>query len=118
MIIPILNSTFFALTTTYYARWFYMAILIMSLASIKALEENIKLENGYLTAGVLLGAFTFLTLLFSLNEKPVVYHLSYFLVNVLIALFGYIGLYFVFKFKNTKYNPMYPNKAIKTFTRK
>lgn len=102
MIIPILNSTFFALTTTYYARWFYMAILIMSLASIKALEENIKLENGYLTAGVLLGAFTFLTLLFSLNEKPVVYHLSYFLVNVLIALFGYIGLYFVFKFKNNK----------------
>lgn len=102
MIIPILNSTFFALTTTYYARWFYMAILIMALASIKALEENIKIEHGYLTAGVLLGLFTFITLLFSLNDKQVVYHLSYFLINVLIALFGYIGLYIVFKFKNNK----------------
>ena len=102
MIIPILNSTFFALTTTYYARWFYMVIIIMSLASIKALEENIKIEHGYLTAGVLLGVFTLLTLLFSLNEKQVVYHLSYFLVNVLIALFGYIGLYFVYKLKNNK----------------
>lgn len=102
MIIPILNSSFFAFTTSYYARWFYMPILIMSLASAKALEENIKLEHGYLTAGILLGLFTFITLLFSLNDKQVIYHLSYFLINILIALFGYIGLYIIYKFKNKK----------------
>lgn len=102
MIIPILNSSFFAFTTSYYARWFYMPILIMSLASVKALEENIKLEYGYLTTGILLGLFTFITLLFSLNDKQVIYHLSYFLINILIALFGYIGLYLIYKFKNKK----------------
>lgn len=102
MIIPILNSTFFAFTTAYYARWFYMAILIMSLATAKSLEENIKLEHGYLTTGILLGLFTFITLLFSLNDKQVIYHLSYVLINILIALFGYIGLYIVYKFKNNK----------------
>lgn len=40
MIVPILNSSFFAFKINYYARWFYMPILIMSLLSIKALEEN------------------------------------------------------------------------------
>lgn len=102
MIIPILNSTFFALTTSYYARWFYMAILIMSLASAKALEENIKLENGYLIMALLFSIFIFLTLLYSLNNKQVVYHFSYFLINILISLFGYIGLYLAYKFKNNK----------------
>lgn len=102
MVIPILNSTFFAFTTTYYARWFYMAILIMSLASAKALEENIKLEHGYLAAGIILVSFIFLTLMFSLGESQVVYHFSYLLINILIALFGYLGLYFVYKFKRNK----------------
>lgn len=102
MIIPILNSTFFAFTTAYYARWFYMAILIMSLASAKALEEDIKLEHGYLTAGIVFAFFIILTLLFSLGESKVVYHFSYLLINILIALIGYIGLYIVYKFKNNK----------------
>lgn len=102
MIIPILNSSFFAFTTAYYARWFYMPILIMSLASAKAIEENIKLEHGYLTTGILLGAFLFLTLIFCLKNDNAVYHISYLLINMLIALFGYVGLYIVYKFKNKK----------------
>ena len=102
MIIPILNSSFFAFATSYYARWFYMPILIMSLATIKALEENIKLEHGYITAGLLLGIFLFITLAFSLNENQIVYHESYVIINAIIVLFGYIGLYSIYKFKNNK----------------
>ncbi len=37
--IPILNSLFSALTWNYYARWFYMPLLLMALATVLSLEE-------------------------------------------------------------------------------
>ena len=33
-LVPILNSTFYAFNTSYYARWFYMPILMMSLMTV------------------------------------------------------------------------------------
>ncbi len=39
-LIPILNSSFFAFNSSYYARWFYMPILMMCLASLHALEDK------------------------------------------------------------------------------
>lgn len=38
--IPILNSSFILFNSSYYARWFYMPILIMCLMTAKILEEN------------------------------------------------------------------------------
>lgn len=38
--VPILNSSFTAFNKSYYARWFYMLILMMSLATIKVLDEG------------------------------------------------------------------------------
>lgn len=37
--IPGLNSLFIMLNNSYYARWFYMPVLLMSLASIRAVED-------------------------------------------------------------------------------
>lgn len=37
--VPILNSAFYAFNTAYYARWFYMPILMMSLASVMLFED-------------------------------------------------------------------------------
>ncbi len=39
-LVPIFNSAFSAFNSAYYARWFYMPILIMALATAKALEEG------------------------------------------------------------------------------
>lgn len=39
-LIPILNSTFYLFRSNYYARWFYMPILLMALATAKAFEEK------------------------------------------------------------------------------
>ena len=39
-LIPGLNSLFILLNHSYYARWFYMPILLMSLATIRALEQS------------------------------------------------------------------------------
>lgn len=38
-LVPILNSAFYAFNTSYYARWFYMPILIMSLATVILTED-------------------------------------------------------------------------------
>lgn len=38
-LVPILNSLFSALNWNYYARWFYMPLLMMSLATVIALED-------------------------------------------------------------------------------
>lgn len=38
--VPILNSAFYAFNTAYYARWFYMPILMMSLATVSLTEDS------------------------------------------------------------------------------
>ena len=46
--IPVLNSSFYALNSSYYARWYYMPVLIMCAATLKALEDgSIDLEKGF-----------------------------------------------------------------------
>ena len=50
MFIPILNSSPFLFTTKYYARWFYMPSLILSLLSIKCIEENLSIKAGIITS--------------------------------------------------------------------
>ena len=46
--VPILNSAFYAFNTAYYARWFYMPILLMSLATVSLTEDStINWSYGY-----------------------------------------------------------------------
>ncbi|MBQ3817200.1 MAG: YfhO family protein [Clostridia bacterium] len=39
-LVPVLNSAFYAFNSSYYARWFYMPILIMCLATVMLTEET------------------------------------------------------------------------------
>ncbi len=46
--VPILNSAFYAFNTAYYARWFYMPILMMCLATISLTEDSkVNWSVGY-----------------------------------------------------------------------
>lgn len=45
-LVPVLNSAFYAFNTAYYARWFYMPILMMVLASVVLIEDS-KVDWGY-----------------------------------------------------------------------
>lgn len=38
--VPVLNSAFYAFNSSYYARWFYMPILMMSLATVMLTEDR------------------------------------------------------------------------------
>ena len=46
--VPVLNSMFFLFNSSYYARWFYMPVLIMALASAKGISEpDVDLARGF-----------------------------------------------------------------------
>lgn len=54
-LVPVLNSAFILFNNSYYARWYYMPLLLMALASVRALETpGIDLKKGM----VLTGGFT------------------------------------------------------------
>lgn len=47
-LVPILNSAFYAFNTAYYARWFYMPILMMCLATVSLTEDrSVDWSVGY-----------------------------------------------------------------------
>lgn len=54
--IPIFNSAFYAFNGSYYARWFYMPILIMAMMTAIAMDDvQISLKQGiWISGGVLL----------------------------------------------------------------
>lgn len=56
-LVPILNSAFYAFNASYYARWFYMPILLMCLATAICFEDSkIEWTRGYRwTLGITLG---------------------------------------------------------------
>lgn len=52
--VPILNSMFYAFNSSYYARWYYLPVLMMCLATMHALEdEDIDLRGGVRTTLIL-----------------------------------------------------------------
>ena len=61
--IPILNSMFYTFNGSYYARWFYMPILIMAMMTAYALDNpKIKWRGGLITCGAFLIGFGVISL--------------------------------------------------------
>ena len=74
-LVPILNSSFYAFNASYYARWYYMPLLIAALATLRSLDD----EDIDLAAGAKLSAiFTFILIIFGLlpTKKDDVWHLG------------------------------------------
>lgn len=68
--IPILNSAFYALNGSYYARWFYMPILILAMMTAHTLDdENAKPNPGIKACAVMLAAFAVIAILPKKDEN-------------------------------------------------
>ncbi len=62
---PILNSAFTAFNTSYYARWFFMPILIMCLATVMAVEDReVEWSSAFKWVGFITAAFSLVIGLF------------------------------------------------------
>lgn len=62
--VPILNSSFILFNNSYYARWFYMPILIMCLMTAKVIDDNKDdLRKGFIPCAALAAVFVGIGLL-------------------------------------------------------
>lgn len=115
--VPVLNSAFYMFNDAYYARWFYMPILIMCLATALAIEDSsVDWKKPYINvciitaviAGVI-GLFPrketdsteFKIGLFTEPENPM--YLARFLVTVGIAVLGLVTLGFLLWHKRRRF---------------
>ena len=103
MLIPILNSSFFAFTNVYYARWFYMPTLIMSLLSVKCLDENISIKSGAIITIILFAIFALsLCYIYFVLDIRILYHKTNFLIYLFAFVVCFISLCILMKYsKNT-----------------
>ena len=125
--VPVLNSMFFLFNTQYYARWYFMPILIGCLATALVLDRG---KPSDFTFGVLLqsGLFLFMVLVFFLPSKTeegklVMFNMSenakYFKVDALVTLamtlMLLIGAFFIRK-KLARIRILYVMTAISCVT--
>ncbi len=54
-LVPVLNQSFSMFNSAYYARWYYMPILIAVMVSVRALEEGISFKPGIIACSVVFG---------------------------------------------------------------
>lgn len=101
MVIPILNSTFYLFNRVPYARWFYMPSLILSLMSIKCLEEKQNTNVGLVTT--ILGYIVFILLFFYFSKDGnIIYYKRFFIIICAFAIINLIASVIISKIKNEK----------------
>lgn len=104
MLIPILNSSFTAFSPIFYSRWFYMPILLMSLASCKILEEkNIKYRYGILVC-IIMWIIFLIILIYEKNKgMKIIFNKEYFLFYISLTVIGFILTLILLYIKNSRY---------------
>lgn len=74
MFVPILNSAFSAFNSAYYARWFYMPMLMMALMTVLALERHREAFSfGLKTTGIVAAAFALISVFPSYEDGEIVF---------------------------------------------
>nr|WP_290443412.1 YfhO family protein [Sporolactobacillus kofuensis] len=107
-LVPLLNSFFYVFNASYYARWFYMPVLIMALMSAVALEqrEHIQLKKSLLITATALAVLSAFLLFYPWSEtqKSGVFHYDQFLFYLTTAAAGLAATYYlVWRFRNARY---------------
>lgn len=104
MVVPILNSMFFLFTTTYYARWFYMPVLIMSLASLKCLEDRSKTTSGFLISvgSLFLVILAYFILRWIHPNTEYIHDIKYIFMMIGAMVINLVMLFLILKFSRNK----------------
>lgn len=112
-LVPFLNSSFYAFNASYYARWYYMPILILCLATMHSLEDmDIDLKFGCKVAAVLTGVYAIFGLLPTQKDGKwqlgVSQYASKFWLTFLTAALGVILFILIVRFarKKVKFAPL------------
>ncbi len=100
--IPILNSSFYAFNSSYYARWFYMPLLFACFATLRSLEDpqSTMLSGIKITAGITAAFAVFALLPTKENNEwtlGVVQQQSKFWLTWLTAMLGILAFYVLWR---------------------
>ena len=101
--VPILNSSFSAFNAAYYSRWFYMPLLLISLATAKVLDDkDTKYFRGIALTGGLWIAFIIMLFLLKRSGEEVIFDRETFKFNLMISIVSMIATIGIIKIRNTK----------------
>lgn len=109
-LVPVLNSSFYALNSSYYARWYYMPVLMMCAATMRALQdERIDPARGLRPVAVATALFAVFALVPKQEEGVwsigVVQRQSQFWLSYLTALLGLLLFYGALRIRQKKNFP-------------
>ncbi len=118
MFVPILNSVFNGLNSSFYTRWFYILTLMTSLATAISLErKNIDISFGIKLNLIIVGCFALIGILpkkendvisfFQMPEHPII-----FWINVLLTVAGIIITYMLTKKSKKGTKQFYKNSIL------
>ncbi|MCQ2477846.1 MAG: YfhO family protein [Clostridia bacterium] len=119
-LVPVLNSAFSFFNTSYYARWFYMPILIICLSTVSLADEsNIAFSSGLKWSAAITAAFTLAIGFFPqtddngkkifglyMQDSEHTYAIRFF-ISCAIALVSLLILYFLFKLRKSDKNSFF-----------
>ncbi len=102
-VIPVLNASFSAFNENYYARWFYMPILIMAMVTVRVVERGASrpMKTGVITTSFLFLLILMISVLPSYNDSGEVVDLgliennSIYIIQVIWTSIMTIGLILV-----------------------
>lgn len=103
-LIPLLNRAFLLFSAGLYHRWFYAAVLLISLASALVVEKSSEYEQYKKAVGITLGGILFYLLMITVvvwdaDNTNLIYRPKMFAVNLCMALGGFVITYALLKKK-------------------
>ncbi|MBR5521284.1 MAG: YfhO family protein [Oscillospiraceae bacterium] len=106
-LVPVLNSTFYAFNSAYYARWFYMPLLMLSAMNMQSFTlEKQQIFYGLKTTAVLTLCLSVFALTPSTNDEGefilgIAEEPAIFILNIMIALLSiYLAFFVVYNHKD------------------
>ncbi len=117
--VPVLNSLFYMLNASYYARWYYMPLLIMAMMTAYALDNpETEWKQGMHICAVMLGIFGLISLLPTKEDEKISFFRftlipGYFYVTLGISVLCWGGAYYLLKLRKQK-KPFWEKAVILT----
>lgn len=119
--IPILNSMFYLFNGSYYARWYYMPILIMAMMTANTLEdEESDMKTGLKVCAFFLTGFGLASLIPIYEDGKAKWfsfpnNLIYFYITLGVSVICLIAAYYIHKLKTNK-KPFIKQTVVATVT--
>lgn len=110
--IPILNSAFYTFNSSYYARWFYMPVLIMAMMTARALDDHeTDLRGGIKICGAVMAGLAVISILPKKTDEEVTWfefanYPTYFAAVLFISIAGLAILWCIDRLKRKGRNYM------------